>query len=164
MAKAPTGDEPEITDAELAALSGFTTRRIRQLAQENVIPSVTSKAYPRDAAITALFTHVRAKARIDEERHLKLKEERQRLERERQIEEGKLLTLDQWNALLGTLVPPIREWVRALLKSSLPANCQGKDEPALRAWGNEKYDAFNAHMRAIDIPDVPGVAIPPEPL
>ena len=47
---------------ELAKLSGYTSQRIRQLQADGVLPqSVARGKLPADAAIAALFAHMRAK-------------------------------------------------------------------------------------------------------
>lgn len=145
------GRGPAISDQDLALLSGLTSRHIRRLIEDGTLPSFSSKLCPRDPAICALFAHVRAKARIDEERHLKLKEERQALERANRIADGKILTLGQWEFLTSETLPPMDAWVSDLLKTEIPATCSGRDEASLREFCLEKYHEFRRDMRAVEL-------------
>ena len=60
MKKNPTTPDPTMIDASrLARIAGVTERRLRQLADESVLPRPVRNRYPLVAALHALLTHYR---------------------------------------------------------------------------------------------------------
>ena len=60
MTKAPTSPDPTMIDASGSArIAGVTERRLRQLADEGVLPRPVRNRYPLVATLHALLTHYR---------------------------------------------------------------------------------------------------------
>jgi hypothetical protein len=60
MTKAPTSPDPTMIDAyRLSRIVGLTERRLRQMADEGVLPAPVRNRYPLAATLQALLTHYR---------------------------------------------------------------------------------------------------------
>lgn len=69
--------KPETISAErLAAWTGLTDRRLRQIAQEGLIPPKTGEVWPMDATVTALFAYFKNRAEKSKEGINELKKEK----------------------------------------------------------------------------------------
>jgi hypothetical protein len=138
--------ERTISHKQLTAITGYGEQTFRKtLASRGYIPAPVRGKYQLARTLAGLHRYLREQAarnnkpEMDAKKERKLQLEIERLEREKQLEEGKLLTVEELKDWGNEFFPQLIQMLKVLFEIEIPASCAGLPEAAIRAWCKKKH-------------------------